>query len=266
MDHFKLDKWYLDFVSEEGVALILYVAHLHWKGITIPYTACLSRDPEKGTHHRSGFRSVQMPELSEDRITWRDHRFRLEGEWQQESKPLSAVLFRSDEGSLHWMCHQPASKVELKLGSDLLKGTGYAEQLILTVLPWEIPMEELRWGRVYTDKGPLVWIEIRGDHPQQWVWFEGKRCTSCIIENDKLYCRELALELDLEEVAVLESGKTIGAVMDALTKYLPGFKSSAALSFLLADSYKWLSKACLKWQGTEMPGTAIHEWVNFNTT
>lgn len=266
--HFKLDKWYLDVVNETGRALILYAAQLHWKGITVPYAAYLSYHPNKGLEHRSGFRPVQMPEVHDEHIYWKDHRFRIEGRWDGGEEPLSACLHNTEAGQLHWICHQPASQVELTLKGDKFSGSGYVEHLSLTALPWKIPMQELRWGRAHTKKGTLVWIDIRDKQPRQWVWFQGQLCPPCLIDDDKLLCEELKLELQLEPEMVLESGKTIGGVVDALTRYIPGFKTGATLNFLMADSYKWLSKAVLNVREERVHASpmAIHERVNFNAT
>lgn len=263
--NFNLEKWYMDFIGEDGVAMIFYAAKLQWKGFTIPYASYLSWHPDSEQKQRSGFRSVQMPKRDKDRISWNDQKYQVAGEWRQTAKPISAILMDSDAGSLHWNCHQPSSSVHLTFKDQDLQGTGYAEQLILTALPWKIPMQELRWGRAHINGKSLVWIEMNGDDPKQWVWMEGNQCPSCTIRDDRLYCPELNMEVKLQQMAVLESGKTIGHMMESLAKYLPGFEEGAALSFLMAESTKWLSLARLNGPDSIGKGTAIHEYVNLNT-
>jgi hypothetical protein len=37
--------------------------------------------------------------------------------------------------------------VRFHIGKTVIEGTGYAERLQLTILPWCIPADEIRWGR-----------------------------------------------------------------------------------------------------------------------
>lgn len=69
---------------------------------------------------------------------------------------IQARIFDSEEGHLDWKCYQPASKVKLKIKDQVLEGSGYAKQLIITIPPWEIPMNELRWGRFGSGENKMV--------------------------------------------------------------------------------------------------------------
>ncbi|MDP4292400.1 MAG: hypothetical protein Q8908_15085, partial [Bacteroidota bacterium] len=159
--HFHLDKWYLDFAGDEGEAMIFYAAKLSWRGFEVHYTSWLKYDPIQGVSQRSAFRNIHMPEKTNGLITWSDEKFGIWGRWEAIASPLSARLYDSDSGYLEWKCYQPASRVELVAGKRTYKGTGYAEQLILTVPPWKMPLHELRWGRFGSREYQLVWIEIR---------------------------------------------------------------------------------------------------------
>jgi hypothetical protein len=264
-EHFHLDKWFLDFVSDAGEAMIFYAAKLNWRGLEVGYTSWLHQSEALGVKHRSRMQKIHMPEQTDRQITWEDDRFGVKGTWDPLASPLQARLFDSEKGYLDWNCFQPASRVKLNIDGKILEGRGYAEQLILTAAPWHIPMQELRWGRFGSDSDQMVWIELRDEEKKQWLWHNEERIEGVIIEDDHLLLPEKNIKLTLDRSVVLESEKKILHVVRNLVRYLPGFNKSMPLLFLMADEYKWLSKGKLFQQ--DMPqseGWAIHEFVNFN--
>jgi hypothetical protein len=179
---------------------------------------------------------------------------------------VRARIFDSGEGFLDWNCFQPASKVQLRMNGNRLEGSGYAEQLILTALPWKIPMDELRWGRFGSDENNMVWIELKEKEKRQWLWLNGEKVENCIIEDRYIRLPEKDLVLNLDRGIVLESEKKIFAVVEKLIRYIPGFNKIMPLNFLMADEYKWLSKGQLQANNKTLSnGMAIHELVNFKT-
>ena len=112
-------------------------------------------------------------------ITWSDRQFGVSGCWKSLTTPVNARLFDSGEGFIDWKCHQPASNVTLKFNERTIEGIGYAEQLILTVPPWKIPMDELRWGRFGSSGNQMVWIELREEEKWQWLWLNGEKIKNC---------------------------------------------------------------------------------------
>ena len=112
--------------------------------------------------------------------SWNDSKFDVNGVWESLADPIQACIFNSVDGCLNWNCFQPASKVCLTINNKIVKGRGYAEQLILTALPWKIPMNELRWGRFGSKENNMVWIELREEDKQQWVWLNGEKIENCI--------------------------------------------------------------------------------------
>jgi hypothetical protein len=263
---FQLNKWFLDFVGEDGKAMIFYSAELRWHDWVVPYSSWLCYDPIAGVSQKSRFRKVLLPEKKDRLITWSDSNFGVEGEWEMLAKPLHARLFDSEEGWLDWNCFQPASKVRLRINNRPIEGRGYAEQLLLTAPPWKIPMDELRWGRFGSPEDQLVWIELREEVKRQWLWLNGEKMATCIIENDHISIPEKEVILKLDKGVILESEKKIYTVVENLVRYIPGFKKVMPLKFLTADEHKWLSKGQLQ-KGNEIlaDGTAIHEFINFKS-
>lgn len=266
-EKFFLDKWFLDFVGSNGETMIFYAAKLTWHGITVPYTSWLNYNPISGVNLKSRFRNINMPIKKENEITWVDDKFKIDGSWVATSKPIKSKIYESKEGALSWNCYQPSSDVQLKINNQIINGKGYAEQLILTVPPWDIPMDELRWGRFGSNSDHIVWIELRKESNRQWLWHNGDKMENCTIENDYISIPERTIVLKLDQTVVLESEKKIFSVVNKLSRFLPGFNRIMPLKFILADEQKWLSNGRLLKDGNEVvDGKSIHEWVNFRAS
>jgi len=264
--HFHLNKWFLDFIGNSGEAMIFYAAELTWRNFKVPYTSYLYYDSTEGISRKSRTRNIQMPEKRNNIIRWSDSKFEVEGTWKEITKPLQARLFESEEGFLDWNCFQPASEVHLIKNDIMLEGKGYVEQLILTFPPWNIPMNELRWGRFGSAENQLVWIELRGDYDQQWLWWNGIRINNCTIDNHCIIIPEENSTLKLDQGIVLESEKKISTVVKSLLDYIPGFNKVIPTNFLMAQEFKWLSRCQLITDGKRIAtGMAIHEMVNFKS-
>lgn len=264
-DGFLLSKWFLDCVTEDGQTLIFYAARLKWRRWEVPYTSWLRYTPGKGVSQLSRLHSIQLPVINGRSICWNDSRFAIEGNWEAAAAPLEARLAESGEGFLDWKCHQPAAVVNLRIKDQVIKGMGYAEQLVLTMDPWKIPMKELRWGRYSSPEDQLVWIELRGEEKQQWVWYNGEKIENASIEDDRIFLPSKDILLKLDRNTVLEAEKKLQQIIRKLTRYLPGFHKSIPWQFMMADEFKWLSRGILEKDGQAFSnGWAIHEFVNFN--
>jgi hypothetical protein len=262
--NFHLSKWFLDFTGENGEAMIFYAAKLRWHGWSASYTSWLDYNPSSGINLKSRFRNVQFPQLNDKLITWRDSKFGVSGTWESLAETIQSRIFNSEQGYLDWKCFQPASKVKLKINDQVLRGRGYAEQLILTVPPWKIPMDELRWGRFVSDENNMVWIELREKEKHQWLWLNGDKIDNCIIEDNYISMPVKNMILKMDRAVLLESEKKIFSVVEKLIRYIPGFNKVMPLNFIMADEFKWLSNGELcKQEKTLSNGIAIHELVNF---
>jgi hypothetical protein len=262
--NFYLNKWFLDFIGEDGSAMIFYAAKFKWHGWSAVYSSWLHYDKIAKVRLKSRLSRVQMPTQSDNIITWTDSKFGVSGTWKSLGKMLESRLFESSQGHLDWKCFQPASIVQLKINNKVFEGRGYVEQLILTVPPWKIPMDELRWGRFGSNDDNLVWIELREKHKRQWLWLNGEKIENCIIQDDRIILPGKNFILNLDQGVTLESMKKIFSVVGKLVRYVPGFNKVLPSGFLMADESKWLSKGLLqKGDETFTNGMAIHEMVNF---
>ena len=164
---FYLNKWYFDFIGENGEAMIFYAAELILHGIRIPYTSWLNCSSDKQIENKWTFKNLVFPELEQNEIIWKHPGFKIDGSWKKISPSVEAAIFESPEGKLDWFCYQPASDVQLNISGKQIIGKGYAERLILTLPVWKIPMKQLRWGHIISKKHQLVWIEIINSHAQK---------------------------------------------------------------------------------------------------
>lgn len=265
--NFYLSKWFLDFVGESGEVMIFYSAKLIWRGLPVSYTSWLNYYPTIGVNTKSRFHGVQKPQISGEVITWNDIKFGVGGRWKSLAPMIQTKLVDTDEGFLYWKCFQPASGVSLRIGDRILEGRGYAELLILTIPPWKITMDELRWGRFDSAEYNMVWIELRSKVKKQWLWLNGEKIDNCQIEDDYILMPDKELVLNLDRRVVLESEKKISSVVEILIRYLPGFNKIIPPNFVMADEFKWFSHGRLHNKNrTITEGNAIHELVNFKAT
>ncbi|TNE57124.1 MAG: hypothetical protein EP344_11560 [Bacteroidetes bacterium] len=262
---FYLDKWFLDLVSDDGSeAFIFYAARLRWHGIEVPYTSCLHFSSGK-IAHRFRLSGIGIPTIQDRVITWADTRFGVDGQWRTMAHPLQERVYQSDAGYLDWHCHQPASEAHLRVHGRELSGQGYAEQLILTLPPWKLPIETLRWGRFIGGEQYIVWIEMDGPEPVHWLWLNGQPVQQAVISDNKIDLPDHGICLHLDRKTTLESEKKILEVVKSMLRFLPGLKRVMPTGFLLADEYKWLSRGKLFKDNEPVDtGWAIHEFVRFD--
>jgi len=124
----------------------------------------------------------------------------------------------------------------------------------------------LRWGRFGSSHNQIVWIELRKNKINQWLWYNGERIEKCTINDDSILVPEKNFTLNLDQGVILESETKIYAVVKDLLKYIPGFNKVIPLDFLMAQETKWLSKGQINSDGKTIDkGMAIHEFVNFNS-
>ena len=259
---FFLSKWYLDYIGDDGETMIFYAAELHWYHRKVYYSSWLSYNRNSGSALKSTFRHVTFPVDKNNTIIWSCPEFGVSGTWKPLEKMLQARIFESEEGTVDWTCYQPASEVHLRVMDKDLTGKGYVERLILTVPPWRMSFDELRWGRFASDDISTVWIKMKGYDTRQWVWFNGEQTGEGIITDEYISLPDKNLILNLDRGEELEADKKIQSVVRKLFRYIPGIKGSVPVNFLMADTCKWLSRGVLVGSNNKSEGKAIHELVN----
>jgi hypothetical protein len=252
---FSLRKWYLDCVSESGEVCIAYRAELRLGAAELSAAGILRFDDRRGLRTRWTARSCPEP-VGEDLLTWEAGVLDVAARFERLDPPCSETLLDGPDGVVRWTCLHPRSKVEMRLGGEWLRGAGYAEVLELTVPPWKLPIDQLRWGRLLTPSHGLVWIDWEGSHPQRLVLLDGRRVAGSL-EADGLRAGEARARL--RDLRVLRSGRIgelVLSVVPALEQLVPG-------RVLGLGETKWRSRGALRVGSSEEEGWTIHELVRW---
>ena len=177
---FSLSKWYLDCLGEDGNTFIGYSTLLHWRPLTLHYTSVLNNDKKSGTYTETSLRENSLPRIDGSCIHWSSQSVDIEGTWQALSSPIQQELYRTSDGAINCVFLQPNAKVDVRSRKrDHLRGRGYVERIEITMKPWQLPIEELRWGRILSEKDTIVWIDWRGPAQQTFLFHNGVRTTDC---------------------------------------------------------------------------------------
>lgn len=255
---FLLSKWYLDCVTCDGSAFIGYAASLSWKGLSLSYSSVLRYRPEEGVRTDTTLEEFSTPEAAGQTIRWSSPRLRVEGTWEADARPLSRTLLESDAGGIEWNCLHPRAHASIRVGGTRLEGLGYVEQLSMTIPPWRLPFEELRWGRFLSEADSLVWIDWRGGDSLNLSFHNGVRVEGAL-PSDKEFTAG-AVRLDLGESTVLRDG----VLGDTVLPSIPGVGRLFPFRILRTRECKWLSRGVLKSSNAEVGnGWAIHEVVRW---
>ena len=257
---FTLSKWYLDCVTDSGNVFIGYYLSMRYKRLRLNYGAVLSCVDNEVKQRTSKLPEKYSPQRESEQVEWQCPQLNVEGKWVSRSSSIDRVLLESPAGNIHWRCYQPGSRVTIKnSGLESIVGLGYVEQLEITIKPWKLPIDELRWGRLVCKNDQVVWIEWRGSHPQVLIFHNGVLATGATISKETIRTQE-GLTVELDDHFTLREGKigsTAVASLSALTSISP-------LRFLQIHEHKWRSRGVLRKNGTVLGrGWAIHEVVRF---
>ena len=256
---FQLTKWYADCVGHNGDAVIVYYGIARWRAITLQYTSILEAAFGKQATARYSLRKSPTPVERGTTIRWQAKSLGITGVWERLDPPFETKIYASREGVVQWRCLHPRSRATVNLGDGrVLQGLGYLERLDMTVAPWKLPIEELRWGRFSSDSDSLVWINWRGAHSCRIVLHNGLPCSASAIEEDEITLNR-TVRLRVARGDVLRKGAlgaTALAVIPRLVRLLPN-------KMLKVQECKWRSRAELRRGESNSSGWAIHEVVTW---
>jgi hypothetical protein len=174
--------------------------------------------------------------------------------------PLSRRLIDLPDGAVDWRCEVPAATVAVTLQDrPSLSGRGYAECLEMTLPPWRLPIDELRWGRWVSDDGgrSLVWIDWKGQQPRTDVYLDGRPQAAATVADDRIQAGDVSLALS--ERRTLHS-RSLASALAGLAPVL----SLLPASWRGVEDTKWISRACVNRPGTPAEqGWCIDELVRF---
>lgn len=255
---FELSKWYCDCVSDEGVAFVGYWARMRWGVLGIPYAATLYKARADSAQERHSFRRCAAPSIRDGELRWDCARLGLRALWRARVPAVQRVLLETREGSITWRCHFPCAQAEVDLaGAGRLSGLGYAEQLTLSMKPWRLPFEQLRWGRFLSAEDALTWIAWRGWEPRQWAFHNGVEVPDAVIGTERVGLPGDGGVLELHDAVTLRAGRLAATALRRVpgaTLWLPG-------GIRNAEETKWLARGTFTTSARSSSGWVIHEVV-----
>lgn len=256
-ERFALEKWYLDVVEPDGSATIAYWVSLSWMGVDVTWhNACryaLGSAPEE----RSSLRRVPPPSVVDGRVSWTSKRLELEMAHDAATPGVTVTLLDDARGRVTWECVAPSARAHLVSDGVRRVGTGYAERLSMTVLPWAMPIDALRWGRWMSDDATvsLVWIDWRGSSSQSWVVYNGALHRDAFVGDDGVALS--AGQLALGAPRTLHD-RSVGKLLHVI----PGLARLATRIPIAWEETKWCSRATWTNAAGEVArGWGIHEIV-----
>jgi hypothetical protein len=255
---FILSKWYCDCVSDDGTAFVGHWARMRWGLVTIPYAASLHKPVGEATRERYSIRTSGAPTVRDGELRWGCKRLGIRGTWTASAPGIRRTLLDAEDGSIDWHCHLPCTQASIELdGTDRISGLGYAEQLTLTVKPWRLPFEELRWGRFLSGEDAVTWIEQRGSEPRQWVFHNGSELRAATISTERVELPNDRGFVALRDAVVLREGRLVSTALRAIpaaSVWLPrGIRN--------AHETKWLARGTFTTRERSSSGWVIHEVV-----
>jgi len=96
---------------------------------------------------------------------------------------------------------------EIVYENNTYKGYGYAETLSTTIKPWNLPIEELKWGRFLSDDYYVTWIDWKGNYLMNKIFCNGTEYNDAIFEADSIVFGSGIFRLMFNEITVIRKGK-----------------------------------------------------------
>lgn len=244
--------------------MIGYWASLAWRGVALTWQNITLFEPGKAPVSRSSLASVSgagsPPGEGNGAIFWRAEALGCSMDFEPRQPPIEERLLAGDSGVVEWRVEAPAAVVAASVrGFAPLHGTGYAERILITVLPWRLPIRELRWGRWidHAASRSVVWIDWRGKFPRTWVFVDGAAAPTPEVTDERV--RAGAAEVALGERRTLQA-----RALSEIVSKIPPLRAMVPRSFLALRQSRWCSDGILR-EGAALPcaGRAIHEVVVF---
>jgi hypothetical protein len=227
-------------VTDSGDASIAYVGDLAWGPAHLHYSSFL-RSVGNSVTQRNSLRRPSLPVVNGSFISWNSAPFDFDAEWQADSTEVRETVFKNDEGSVDWRCLMPRAHV--RAGHD--SGLGYVEHLSMTIAPWKIPIQHLRWGRFCSASDWAVWIGWQGEFSKRILYLNGKSVPGATIEDEQITLRK-------------------GPLGTTALSSIPGVNKTFPARLLQVNECKWRSRARFESPGrSPVEGWALHEMVSW---
>lgn len=141
-----------------------------------------------------------------------------------------------------------------------MSGLGYTECVELSLKPWELPFQKLKWGRFLSEKHTLIWIDWNGPSPARWLFHNGTEVVATKMSDRSIVFNSGDSTLTFGDITVLREGSllaTLFSKFDWLQELFP-------VRILDTIERKWVSRGVLSTRNnTSCTGWIIHEIVEW---
>jgi hypothetical protein len=258
---FLISKWYMDCVADDGTAFIGYNARLQWRSLSLDYSSTLRQSGNEPAAVQTTIAGSTFPVENDGTISWRSDRLKTSGRWTARSEPIEQTILECDAGAIQWRCVAPLADATVSFdGGETLSGLGYCEHISISIPPWQMPIDELRWGRFLTQNSYVVWIDLKGSAPVTMVFRNGVRDDNSIVADDQIQLDGDTRTLKFDESRTLRTGSIVATALSSV----PLLGSLLSSNGLMIDETKWCSRGVVS--GNNLPeqtGWAIHEVVRW---
>jgi len=250
---FYLHKTYLDCVDDAGNCFILYSATIKLSLLKMYYSAFIFSDElnqrtERSTFHKSSIKTHKQL------LTFSSKYLQITGNWEKAEGAVESLLYSTPDGIVNWHCHHPLASCNVVYKGRSFLGLGYAETLFLSIKPWELPIDELRWGRFLAPGIAITWIHWAGPNPINKIYLNGKEFNDALLEADSVKFNEGKKKLVFSDISLIRHVKFSDHISG--TPWLKIFLNKAILNSVES---KYKSKSAF----TDAQGATHYGWSIF---
>jgi hypothetical protein len=205
-----MEKQYLDCIDSLGNCFIIYWAKVDFFLFRFVYSGVVFCNAQGRTEEKSTLSRIQKPETNE--ILKFDHSFlKTSVTLKRIDDPIVSSLYLDTENNeLSWNCHHPKAEGEIIYNGKTYKGYGYAETLYSFIKPWNLPIDELRWGRFLSDSYTLIWIYWKGKYLVNKMFFNNIEYNDAVFDTDSVVFNNGTYQLKFSDIQVIRQGKLSG--------------------------------------------------------
>lgn len=204
---FKLEKLYLDCIDEEGNCFVIYWANLNFSYIKLIYSGLIFSNFNGLCVEKSSLRKITKPN-NKELLLFNNPILKVNGDWRRLDEPISILLYTDKLGrELFWNCHHPKTFTNIIYENISYRGMGYAETLTLPIKPWQLPIDELRWGRFLSEDNTIIWIHWKGNYPINKIICNGAIYEDAIFEENRILFDNGNYILKFQGTTIIRKGK-----------------------------------------------------------
>ncbi len=253
---FRLRKWYLDLVTQDGQAAILYWADVRVLGLRFRHASLTLVPANSSVIELRSSRAGREPAVSSSDCRYDHAPLGIRGRWSFRQTSINTRLLEHPDGVVDWTCLSPLTDVELRVHADTLIGSGYVERLDMTFPAWRLPIRTLHWGRAITPSHAAVWIRWLGPEPRNLFWLDCVPQPLVPVNEQSVVASTTRVEM--QTVRLIRDAK-LGSTMLRALPILP----APARRSLGIHERKLVAAATIHTPAGSEPGWAIHEEVTW---